>query len=223
MRGARWGGTPTVGMRTGAGLPAKSPARAGHFPPSAGCLPALPLPFVLSFASALAFRLLRSNSRSSAPPKGADTAGGSASAATAPAAAATPRGRRSARGGRRSRCRPADGDRGQQLHGVRVPVRAARRRARLGHGAGQFESRRTFPAAVFVSRHGGSVTGSAARRGECGGGQNGTTGTATTPPRRSGAGAPPAAQRPAARSSRIRSTTCCTVSRTASSSVSRCQ
>lgn len=73
----------------------------------------------------------------------------SSAAATATAAAATR--------GSGSRGRPRERDSGQQLHRVRVPLRAGRRRGGLAHRPLQLERPGAVAAAVGVGGHGGII------------------------------------------------------------------
>src|SRR6266851_731862 len=74
------------------------------------------------------------------------------------AAAGTAAAASSAAGPRLGSAGPAaHGDRGQQLHGVIVPLGARTWRRRLAHRAAAFERGSAGAAAVFIARHGRSL------------------------------------------------------------------
>ena len=77
-------------------------------------------------------------------PGSAAAAAGSAAAAAGPGAAVDGR-------------RPGQRDRRQQLDGVRVPLRARRRQARLRHRPGHLEGALAVAAPVLVARHASTI------------------------------------------------------------------
>src|ERR1022692_2547681 len=99
--------------------------------------------------------------------------GSAAAAATAAAASAT-----AATAGRAGTGPAADGDRGQQLHGVIVAVRAGTRLGRLAHRPGSLEGRPAGAASVLISWHRPSLRQiPAALIWQCGAGRRGGHGS----------------------------------------------